>query len=673
MTQQTTKKTFKDITVFYPQNEDDYVLNVDFNSSVFESTFTKEISGIYIDYIFEQLQEGNKVFAWNITLKDIPLVIEILSRNDTAFMFIFTSDIKCMEIVSNVLIFLKLDNKCNVTHSDEINIDMDNVIYIGVDEIPIEKTDNKIAAIVVILINKNDLKLHSNKKMELIEKKFKKTSIFIHKNIKEVKYPLKKEYTEYQSLAESDVKRPEPKKIDVKSFIDKQKKTLKPEPPQYYTSTLKVQDNYDEDDLILKGDKYQDVHRIDLSKAHKNHPVIGGWIQVDDGNQNFYLFGVKHLKSPSEKLDKSSEKYKKELSNYIVALIELFNPYDNIDIKKFVSDKHMPLWIKTWTHESFDIVENYEALETLGDSYFASSLLSFLFEKYNDIDRAEMSALKANIASKGSLRQIGWSLKMDEWLRMGSGAISNTHTAEDIVEAFCATLQIVANDVLVKNPSDEINIGPNKGITFVRAFIDFLFSSVEISTAMFAGPSKTSLLQSVQGILENKEQAIIEDYENGSKTKTHVHKITLTWSDKALDLFRQNRIKIKKFIASGEGNSQKAITDRVYTLAIENLKAQGYPIEFFEDFKYELQMSQFDENILKKVISKARKQLNTNKIKIKFYTPKTLNTKKFVTVMLLAVVDDGSRKGKPIQLAKISSDQNDAIEAKKKLLDLYLK
>jgi dsRNA-specific ribonuclease len=673
------KKTYTDINVFYPDDEE-YVENVDFNSSVLESVFTSELSKIYVNYIFSQLQKGDKVFAWNINFTDIPLLIEIISRPDTAFIFIFASNDKCISIVSSVLTLLKLGHKCNITQNSDINIDIDNLIYIGIDKNPLEETKNKIAAIIIILVDENNLKIKENKKLELSEEKLKSISIFIQKNKKEIDYPTKKQYNEYESLAESSFKRPQKKNI--KDFLDKEKKSLKTK-PKFYTETLNNNNNNnnnnnddknDNDDLIMKGDKHQDVHRVDLSKAHKDHPDIGGWIQIDNGVQNFYLFGVTDLKSPSPKLDKSSKKYETELANYIISLIELFNPYTNVETHKFVDKEYMPLWIKTWTHESFDIMENYETLETLGDSYFASAFVSFLFEKFPEIDQAEMTNLKANIGSKGLLRQVGWGLKMDEWLRMGSYALSNTHTAEDIVEAFCGTLQIIGNNILFKNKSDELIIGPNKGITFVRGFIDFLFSTVEITDTMFEGPSKTRLQQSVQGFFPKDEKLIIEEYENGSENKTHLHKIKLSWSDKALDFLKQNGFNLKKYISYAEGHSQKGITDQVYTLGILNLEKQGYTIKDLEKFKYDYQMSQLNQKSLKDVIAKAKKQLNDPKVKIEFYAPKTLNTKNSSIIILLAVQNViGVHKKKKTELATIRDTKNDSNTAKNSLLEIYLK
>ena len=150
------KKTFSDINVFYP-NEYDYEADVDYDPNTFNSKFTLELSKIYTDYIFDQLGEKTgKVFAWNVEITDIPLLIETISREDTAFMFIYTKDDKCIDIVSAILTLLKLATKASVSKNAGItNLDMNGVIYIGVDKIPIDisKVSKKVTIAAVILIN----------------------------------------------------------------------------------------------------------------------------------------------------------------------------------------------------------------------------------------------------------------------------------------------------------------------------------------------------------------------------------------------------------------------------------------------------------------------------------------------------------------------------------------
>lgn len=427
---------------------------------------------------------------------------------------------------------------------------------------------------------------------------------------------------------------------------------------------------------ILKGDKYPDIKRLNLKnnkELEDGHPKVGGWIQFDEGVQNFYLFGVDDIKYPDRDMDRKSEEYEEALSDYIVSVIKLFYTPDEIDIEELVSERYMPLWLKVFTHETYDIENNYESLETLGDSGFAFTFLSFLYKKVPDIDRAEMTALKGNIGSKPSLRQVAWGLKMDTWLRMINNTKSNTNTAEDIVEAFCAVLQVSYTDAYERKfnnyKNEKIVYLPGKGIELLNAFLEFLFGSVVISKRMFRGDPKTVLIQSVQSI--TKENAIVEYYDNKGNISSYDHTIYLEWSDNAISFFKQQGVKMEKFIAEATSSSKSAVSSKVYNMAIENLESKGYSIAWLKNMKEKIKMQQFDTDLVNDVNKKAQKKYGKDTI-VKFYIPSTLNTASSVTIALHAIVKDGSRKGKIVQLINVTGPADDSRGTKEKALEEYL-
>jgi len=694
------KKSFTDITVFYPDSIKDklieYEPDLDYDSEVLSSKFTQELSSIYVDYILDNLgEETGKVFAWGLQISHIPLLIELLSREDVALVFAFTRSEDCIDMISAVLTLLGLANKCSIVKSINVKITgLTGIIYIGIDQLPYkistDKTTFDIGGLVLIKTIDNELlKLTATKKMTLDIKEFKNSSISVQVNGK-AKYPSEDEIDDYQTIESSEYERPkiEKKKPATKITWGKENKYSKVEEKKqvtlpvksekekvWFTQTLEKESTTKPgsqiSESIMKGDKYQEVRKVDLRNANKGHPEKGGWIQIDKGVQNFYLFGAEELPSPSPKVDRNLNKFRSDLANYIIQLIEIFNPLDDFDVKKMVSDEYIDLWLQTWTHESFDIDENYETLETVGDAGFAYCFLSFLYRKFPDIDRAELTFVKANIGGKKSLRQVGWALKMDEWLRMGTGTRSNTNTSEDIVEAFCATLQIVTNDIFFKlreeSEEEGLDIGPGIGILMINAFVNFLFDTVEFTQEMFLGDSKTTLLQSVQGIAQG-EEALEEEYE---ESETHLHKMTLYWSQTALSFFSANEYPMKRLIAKTEAKSKKAASDKLYTLATDNLKIQGYSISWLKNIKNQIKMAQFDQDTVKAVMKKVKKQ-HGDKAVIKFYIPRTLNTLAGVTVELQAIVPDGSRKGKIVRLASETNSSGDATIAKAKVLEKYL-
>ncbi len=755
------KKNFTDIGVFYPDSINDepidYVENIDYNSEIFESPFTRELSRSLVTYILDQFENTDtKVLAWKIEISYFPLIIELLSRENVGLLFAYTKSADCVRMLSNVLTLLNLGNKCCIVKSNKVNLpELTGIIYIGVDQLPFEFPDKKpdnslplIGGLVLIKTTSNiSLNLTSNKKLQFSQKTFKNINISIQINDK-AEYLTEEEIEEYTTIEDEKYVREEPKKTLPKEEVrGRTQVTTLPKQPRgkseqprgrserseqptgrsaqfeqpskfaqfeqpkgkfaqiaqpkekvWFTETLaakkeetskkkeepsekvgKIPEKGEKipekeegaSQMMVKGDKYPEIKKLNLKNANEGHPEVGGWIQIDNGVQNFYVFGVEILSSPTSGVNRNSKQYKQELANYIVQLIGLFNPFEDLDLESLVSTNYIDLWLQTWTHESYDIDSNYETLETVGDAGFGYCFLSFLYRTFPDVTHAELTALKANIGSKKSLRQVGWGLKMDQWLRMGSQTRSNTNTSEDIVEAFCATLQIVTNDIFSKMGSqiEELNldIGPGTGIIMINAFINFLFSTVNFTEEMFRGDSKTTLLQSVQGIAKNGPE-LIEDYE---ETMTYKHRMKLLWSDSALSYFNSNGYPMRKEIANAEAQSKRAVSDKVYTLAIQNLKKEGYTIKWFRNIKNQIQMAQFDPTTVEDVMKKVKSEYG-NKTTIKFYIPKSLNTISSVTIELQAIIPDSSRTGKMVRLATVTNEHGDTNEAKKEVLEKYL-
>ena len=78
-------------------------------------------------------------------------------------------------------------------------------------------------------------------------------------------------------------------------------------------------------------------------------------------------------------------------------------------------------------------------------------------------------------------------------------------------------------------------------------------------------------------------------------------------------------------------NLRRQHPDKLYTFAIENLRKQGYTINWFKNIKNQIKMAQFDQDVVKAVMKKVKKQYG-DKAVIKFYIPRTLNTLAGVTL-----------------------------------------
>ncbi len=64
---------------------------------------------------------------------------------------------------------------------------------------------------------------------------------------------------------------------------------------------------------------------------------------------------------------------------------------------------------------------SYERLEFLGDSILGFIVCEFLFRNYEDWLEGDLTKVKSNVVSRQSCAEIGYELKIEEWLVVGKG------------------------------------------------------------------------------------------------------------------------------------------------------------------------------------------------------------------------------------------------------------
>jgi ribonuclease-3 len=66
-------------------------------------------------------------------------------------------------------------------------------------------------------------------------------------------------------------------------------------------------------------------------------------------------------------------------------------------------------------------LKSYERLEFLGDSILGFIVCEYLFQNYKDWLEGDLTKVKSNVVSRQSCADIGYKLKIDEWLVVGKG------------------------------------------------------------------------------------------------------------------------------------------------------------------------------------------------------------------------------------------------------------
>jgi dsRNA-specific ribonuclease len=755
---------FSDIAIFYPQRDLDgnkvkYRSDVHYSREVLDSFYSRETCKILANNIESVLQEQGEsfIFAWSISSYEIPMLLELLSREITLFLVLVPSDSDCAAMISEVTSLLKLDKFCALVR----DIDIKGLIYVS-SNIPAYRPDTPGGYIVISTSGRPRDKIVMNKKMSLFQLEDRKINMTIELALPPFAFPNKSALAKLRPIRDfsppaaaetsgtssSDEEvRVKPKrvvtvkspsssseKIPTKKLVLKIKTKIPEEEkkPAIPTKKARAKSESSEEEFIAKplrpmleyalesrisksgGGKgkshkssvkdpearppvkpppkikprttavkasksespktvmstsrtrlYAISSRVDKPKIAAQLPEKGGWIEMVDGEQIFSLYGTGELPVPS---DIEGENFMSELADYVVFLVDLFNTNPNFSSRTMVQPKYMGLWLQVFTHETRDLDKNYEDLETVGDSALAYCFKSFLCQKYKRISNSEITSVTANIASKPSLKQVAQLLNMDKWLRLSPGIRSNTNTAEDMFEAFCAVLQIVGTDIMQPRPEGEpMSYNPGMGMSLVSDLVSFLFQTVVIIPLMFMGDPKTLLNQSVEGI---DKKAIKSKLISNKDNRSSIYTMILSWSDEAMEFFEQNDIDIDREIARATSSSEKAVSSKVYNIAIVDLENKGFTIAWFRKIKEEIKLKRYDPDLMAAVLAKLRSTYGEDST-LDFYTPKSLNTNSGIVVQLRAISTDAD--GKLVKTAlSVASDPKDSNSAGTKALQLYL-
>ena len=726
---------YKNISTFYPKIKEDYEEDYDYNSSILKSPFTLTKNRDIVSYIIDNLGNNLiAVINLKGYFMPLILSLLMNKSFHYLFIYCDSSD-PYRQILINAIIRIGKTNKCEIREGPVTTseIEAKGMVYIGIDDTPIKpakvkgvKISERCTILILTSVGDSTLKLqnktgatkesieiedinitlliddgepyYDEKHLSRFDKKI-TNPLSDDKDIerKEVKSKKKekeeikkkeistksrrKSIKESTQSSEEEVEIKPKKKISSSEELVKAKKgTAKKSTKKKIFSSeelVKPKKGTNKKSYSTKSTKDDEKYDLNTRPDHANLlnpddpriPKKGGWMEDYNGITTFYIMGASKLKEPPKGL--SDGEYKTELMKYLNDLLSLF-----IEDKKAIKtmtkvEKLQELWVKAWTHETYDINNNYEALETIGDSAVGYSFISLMEEKDPLVDEGELTALKSRACDKNAFRQVSWELKMDKWLRMGGDAKSNTNTAEDVVESFCGVLQVAGSFYL--NESKEVDYVPSSGIKYVYDFVKFLYGNVVFAPEMYISDPKTALLQAAEGLGGGIGigKAIVEEFSiNELSEGYHVHNLTISWSDKAMKSLEELGKKQKRKIISVEAGSKKTVIAKAYFEAIKELGRRKTSVKWLRDIKKENKWDSYDKELIDKVMKKLHKN-HGDDATLELYVPKSLSSIYNTTVILLAVIPDGTRKGRKVKLGVLSGKDPEKVRVG--VLENYIK
>ena len=276
--------------------------------------------------------------------------------------------------------------------------------------------------------------------------------------------------------------------------------------------------------------------------------------QGEDVNKVYYIIPI------------SEKDWKNELQMFIYDFLKIVEP-DKNQRKQYITQKNMKLWYDTFTHESYDRINNYEDLEKVGDSLLDTFFDIYLITKYPKMDKEHMTNLRHYYLSEKYLPSLTRKYELVRYIRSSSRL--NQKVFEDVFESFFGGLFMVAN-----------NVKKNSGFIIAQKMADHMFDDIHVDISPY-GPMqsdhKSFILKKVIDRLLKEHQPIETTINDGNRIKTII-KI----DNFSNDFFRDINIKIRSdnIIGVGYGNVKKISSRNAWENAYKYLLGLGVNEEF---------------------------------------------------------------------------------------------
>jgi dsRNA-specific ribonuclease len=245
-------------------------------------------------------------------------------------------------------------------------------------------------------------------------------------------------------------------------------------------------------------------------------------------------------------------------------------------LDKLVSDEAMDVWVKAFTHESFNPNQNYnyEELELYGDLVMGVNFIKFLRQSYPEITRSQLSEFRTIYLAKNF--QAGISLKLGMGAYVRTRYKKSMHVYEDILESLFGALDLIG-DLVFK-------FGAGGGLAF--NLIVALYKDVELDWNITKGNPKTQVKQIFErlGLVSPKKQERIP--EDSVEDESGKITFTISFPLSSLDLLRSYGIKVTSpIVARYTDVSKKRASDNAYILAVSNLAKMGITEEWVNEIR----------------------------------------------------------------------------------------
>ena len=243
--------------------------------------------------------------------------------------------------------------------------------------------------------------------------------------------------------------------------------------------------------------KNSDTEQIDLDIRPSFSPK-----RFDNSSSEEEFSFLNNLKSPTVKnvLDKynipSSKKWRQQFYDYLKDLLSRFFPQERLKLIDVILNNQTinDYWIPCFTHFTANPTQgkNYESLETIGDVTMGYCFKFFISQREPLADAARISNLHQKYMSKIFQSKLSKKMKLPEWLISCGINADRMDNNEDLMEAFCGTI-----DQILYKKSKKIGLG----VLVIYNLLTLIFKDFNFETEekQISDPDRTYVDQLFSG------------------------------------------------------------------------------------------------------------------------------------------------------------------------------
>jgi dsRNA-specific ribonuclease len=273
--------------------------------------------------------------------------------------------------------------------------------------------------------------------------------------------------------------------------------------------------------------------------------------------------------------------------NFEVFLKNILSPVAKEEIiHKIINSNTLSMWKKAFTHETIDLNDNYEQLETIGDRVLELCFLKYLLRKFPDLSPQEITELKSKYMSKIYQGTTSRKLGFGDWIRVGND-ISSISILEDVFESFFGALFEISDNI----------IGDGVGYVLCLKFLTLIFEDVKFDLSKAQGHPRSQIKEIFEMLKLDPE---IQDVSISEKGTNVTISITDYTHNELVELEKipKNSTKV---IGIGFGPYKTNAVNLAYSNALEYLEGIGITRRWAEQQKelYDLMVPELDMYIEK--------------------------------------------------------------------------